>query len=95
MFPNFWIFLVVGTVIAVPPTVIIGWGHYKGFLRNAFKAEQDIGTESNPYTTRIIAPVNLPWLRLLVDIGRQLKLDTHEVESLITITEQRFELKKH
>ena len=93
VFPDFTAFITASFVVGVPITVLLGWAHYKGFLKSAFKAEQDIGTESNPYTTTITAPVNLPWLRLQVAIGKELNLDTSEVEKLIAVTEEKFGMK--
>jgi len=94
IFHDFTTFSVVCLIVGVPVTIMFGWAHYKGFLKSAFKAEQDIGTEANPYTTTIIAPVNLSWLRLQVQIAKKLDLDTSEVEQLIVRTESKFGLSK-
>ena len=94
VFPDFSMFVIVSLIVGIPVTVMFGWAHYKGFLKSAFKAEQDIGTEANPYTTTIIAPVNLCWLRLQVQIAKKLELDATEIEQLIARTETKFGLNK-
>jgi hypothetical protein len=94
IFPDFVIFVVASLMVGIPITVMFGWAHYKGFLKSAFKAEQDIATEASPYTTTLISPVNLSWLRLQVQIGKKLDLDTSEVEALIARTEDKFGLSK-
>ena len=94
VFPDFSMFVIVSLIVGIPVTVMFGWAHYKGFLKSAFKAEQDIGAEANPYTTTIIAPVNLCWLRLQVQIAKKLELDATEIEQLIARTETKFGLNK-
>jgi hypothetical protein len=51
IFPHFLTFVVLGTVIGVPLSILIGWLHLK--RTPAYTAEADIATEANPYNYKL------------------------------------------
>lgn len=52
IFPRFLDFVVFGTVIGFPVSVLIGWLHFK--RTRAWTAELDINVEANPYNYKVI-----------------------------------------
>jgi hypothetical protein len=70
IFPNFYTYAVVFTVIGFPLLALVGYSHMK--RSRAYSSEQDITVESNPYSYRLnpgiqiecIAPLYLELLRL-------------------------------
>ena len=52
IFPSFTLFGVAATVIGVPLSVGIGWGHLKRSM--AYGSEQDIVVESSPYYYKML-----------------------------------------
>ena len=69
IFPHFVTFVVIGTIVGVPLSVLIGWLHLKRTA--AWTAEVDIGIEANPYNYKLppgfwreaLAPTFLELLR--------------------------------
>jgi hypothetical protein len=51
IFPHFLTFVIFGTVVGVPLSVLIGWLHVKRTA--AWTAEIDIATEANPYNYKL------------------------------------------
>lgn len=51
LFPDFWGFSALATVIGAPASVIIGWLHLK--RSQAYSAEAEITVESSPYTYKL------------------------------------------
>jgi hypothetical protein len=51
IFPHFLTFAVLGTIIGVPLSVLIGWLHLK--RTTAWTAEVDVSTEANPYNYKL------------------------------------------
>jgi len=51
IFPHFYTFVIVGTIVGVPLSVLIGWLHLK--RTSAWTAEVDIGVEANPYNYKL------------------------------------------
>lgn len=88
MFPHFFHFLIVIIVILPLLGGSLGYIHFKKVF--SYKAELDIQVESNPYTTKIVVPVNLPGLKLLQQLAKQHGIDTTEVNMIIEKTEKRF-----
>jgi hypothetical protein len=69
IFPHFLTFVIFGTIVGVPLSVLIGWLHLK--RTSAWTAEVDIGVEANPYNyklppgywTEVFAPTFLELLK--------------------------------
>jgi hypothetical protein len=51
IFPRFLTFALVGTIVGVPLSVVVGWLHLK--RSSAWTAEVDISTEANPYNYKL------------------------------------------
>jgi len=51
IFPRFWLFAAIATVIGIPIGVLLGWFHMKGSA--IWKSEMDINAEANPYNYKI------------------------------------------
>ena len=51
IFPHFATFVIVGTIVGVPLSVLIGWLHLK--RTSVWTAEVDIGVEANPYNYKL------------------------------------------
>jgi hypothetical protein len=51
IFPHFLTFVLFGTIVGVPLSVLIGWLHLK--RTPAYTAEVDIGVEANPYNYKL------------------------------------------
>jgi len=51
IFPHFLTFVLFGTIVGVPLSVLIGWLHLK--RTRAYTAEVDIGVEANPYNYKL------------------------------------------
>jgi hypothetical protein len=76
LFGHFVPFAVVTSLIGIPLSIAIGWGHLKG--SPAYQSEADIGVEANPYyykfppgyTREVYGPV---YLELLIELKRLLE----------------------
>lgn len=97
LFQRFWLFAVLGTVIGVPLSVIIGWVHTK---RSALlKAEMDITVEANPYYYKLppgywkdaAFPAYLKTLKLVKALSERANLLSEEEAAEIKELEKRFE----
>jgi len=51
LFPHFESFVLLGTFVGVPLSVMIGWVHMK--RSRLFSSEQDVSVESNPYNYKL------------------------------------------
>ncbi len=98
LFPHFWIFAVVGLVIGLPVSVLIGWAHIK---RSAlWSTEVDIGVEANPYYYKltpgfqkdVYAPLYLEVLRLVRRLSERDRLLTEEEKARIIEIEKHMEV---
>ena len=96
IFPSFVHYVLYAVLIGIPLLTFTGYAHYKKFA--AYKAEADIGFESNPYFRRmlinseIIIPLHLKILELMVKISKNEKLSDNEIEEISTLQK---ELKEH
>jgi len=95
IFPHFYTFIIASLFILPPLGILLGWLHYKKALSSFFKAEMDVQTEANPYATRIVTPVNIPSMKIMVQLARKHGIDTSEVDKIIRETEKKFGLSNH
>ena len=92
IFPSFLSYAAIGTMIVIPILTVIGYIHFK--KSGSYKAEADIGFESNPHFNRllqnseIIIPLYIEMLELLIKLSRNEKLSDDEIEKLSTIKEE-------
>jgi hypothetical protein len=72
-FPSFSIYVIISSFIGVPLLILVGYAHMK--RSHAFKSEQDIVVESNPYNYKLAPGVNKeclgPLYLELLKLGRK------------------------
>jgi len=89
LFPSFMYYGAVFILIAVPVLTVIGYIHFKKSY--SYKAEADIGFESNPHFRRMIQnseimiPLYIELLELLTKISQNEKLTSAEIEKISKI----------
>jgi hypothetical protein len=97
LFPSFWLFSLLGTVIGAPTSVAIGWLHLK--RSHAYTSEQDITVESNPYSWKLtpgkeaeaFAPSYLELLKLVSKLLKSQDLLSKEDEERIDALEKKLQ----
>jgi hypothetical protein len=98
IFPHFLTFVIFGTVVGLPLSVLIGWLHLK--RTPAWTAEVDIGVEANPYNYKLtpgfwreaFAPTFLELLRQNRKILASNNLLTDEEKRRISELEQKLQI---
>lgn len=94
LFPHFLLFILF-TLLFIPPiSVLVGWMHFKRLLSPFYRAQLDIDTEANPYAQRIVGPVNVPYLKVISELGKLHGVDTSALDKIIRETEIKFKLVK-
>ncbi len=96
IFPSFLQYMFYAILIGIPVLTFTGYAHFKKMA--AYKAEADIGMESNPYFRRIlinsefIIPLQMRIIELLAKISKNEKLTDEE---LTEISKLQNEVKDH
>jgi len=86
IFPNFFQYILIISVIGVPLLIIVGYIHYNRTV--AFKSEIDVTMESNPYQRRNIVNITLihesimKTNQLLLKLSKNEKLSGTEIEEM-------------
>ena len=86
IFPSFFQYVLIVTIIGVPLLICIGYAHWK--RTKARKAEVDIGFETNPYqrrfvvNTEIILHLNLRLIEMLMRSTSGEKLTENEMKEI-------------
>ena len=86
LFPSFFQYVLLVTIIGVPLLIGIGYAHWK--RTKARKAEVDIGFETNPYqrrfvvNTEIILHLNLKLIEMLMRSTSGEKLTENEIKKI-------------
>ena len=86
IFPSFFQYVAIVSLIAVPLLIGIGYAHYK--RTKARKAEVDIGFETSPYqrrfivNTEIILHLNLRLTEMLMKLTHGEKLTENEIKKI-------------
>ena len=86
IFPSFIQYVLIITIIGVPLLIVVGYVHYKRTL--AYRAEVDVGLESNPYQLRnvvnntINVKLTLKMYEMLLKLSQNQKLTENEIEEL-------------
>ncbi|MBM3206943.1 MAG: hypothetical protein FJZ43_04965 [Candidatus Staskawiczbacteria bacterium] len=89
IFPSFLYYGMVVILIIIPILVLIGYIHFK--KSGSYKAEADIGMESNPYFSRLwqnsemMIPLYVEMLELLTKLSREEDLTNDEIEKIAKI----------
>ena len=86
IFPSFTQYVLIITIIGVPLLIVVGYVHYKRTL--AYRAEVDVGLESNPYQLRnvvnntINVKLTLKMYEMILKLSQNQKLTENEIEEL-------------
>ena len=86
IFPSFFQYVLIVSIIGVPLLIGIGYAHWK--RTKARKAEVDIGFETNPYqrrfvvNTEIILHLNLRLIKMLMGSASGEKLTENEMKEI-------------
>ena len=86
IFPSFFQYVAIVSLIGVPLLIVIGYAHWK--RTKARKAEVDIGFETNPYqrrfvvNTEIILHLNLALIEMLMRSTSGEKLTENEIKKI-------------
>jgi len=88
IFPTFPIYAAVLISIGVPSLILAGFLHFKKMP--AFKSEQEVSVESNPYVYKlppgfmkhVIMPYNLLISKILIKLSQNEKLSNEEINEM-------------
>jgi len=86
IFPNFIQYVLIITIIGIPILIIVGYVHYKRTL--AYRAEVDVGLESNPYQLRnvvnnaINVELALRMYEMILKLSKNQKLTEDELTEI-------------
>jgi len=86
IFPSFEQYILIVVIIGIPLLIGIGYAHYK--KTPSYRAEADIGMESNPYWSRLLIntqfslTLNLKMLNMISKISNDEKIEKNELDEL-------------
>ena len=86
IFPTFFHYVVVVVCIGVPVLVLVGYIHFK--RSKSYRAEADIGIETNPHfrrmlqNTEVLLPSYLKLTELMIKLSENKKLTDKELEEV-------------
>ena len=86
IFPTFFHYIVIVVGIGMPMLVLIGYVHFK--RSKSYRAEADIGVESNPHfrrilqNTEILLPAYLKLTEIIVKLSENKKLTDEELKEV-------------
>ena len=92
VFPNFFYYVGITSIIGIPILVLVGYAHYK--RTKAFKSEVDILLESNPYVSRVLAnsemllKLNLELNKIIIKLAKKEEITKNEADELFKLQEQ-------
>lgn len=92
VFPNFFYYVSIISIIGIPILVLVGYAHYK--RTKAFKSEVDILLESNPYVSRVLAnsemllKLNLELNKFIIKLAKNEEITKNEADELFKLQEQ-------
>lgn len=85
IFPTFYQYLFISSIVGIPILVFVGYIHYK--KTQAFRTESDIAFESNPFMLRMLTNTEILVKLNLQLIDSFLKQSKHETISEDTLNE--------
>ena len=86
IFPTFFHYVVIVVCIGVPALVLVGYVHFK--RSKSYRAEADIGIETNPHfrrmlqNTEVLLPSYLKLTELMIKLSENKKLTDKELEEV-------------
>lgn len=96
LFPSFFHYVIILSIIGIPLLVFIGYIHYK--KTSAYRSEADIVFESNPFVrrqivnTEILVKMNLHLLENLIKVLKDQKYSEKEIEQIIALKNEILDL---
>ena len=92
IFPTFFHYIVIVAGIGVPLLVLVGYVHFK--RSKSYRAEADIGIETNPHfrrmlqNTEVLLPSYLKLTELMIKLSENKKLTDKELEEVSKLQKQ-------
>ena len=92
IFPTFFHYIVIVVGIGMPILVLVGYVHFK--RSKSYRAEADIGVESNPHfrrilqNTEILLPAYLKLTEIIVKLSENKKLTDEELKEVSKLQNQ-------
>ena len=86
IFPTFFHYVVIVACVGVPVLVLVGYIHFK--RSKSYRAEADIGIETNPHfrrmlqNTEVLLPSYLKLTELMIKLSENKKLTDKELEEV-------------
>jgi len=86
IFPTFFHYVVIVACVGVPVLVLVGYIHFK--RSKSYRAEADIGIETNPHfrrmllNTEVLLPAYLKLTELMIKLSENKKLTDKELEEV-------------
>lgn len=96
LFPSFFHYVIILSIICIPLLVFIGYIHYK--KTSAYRSEADIVFESNPFVrrqivnTEILVKMNLHLLENLIKVLKDQKYTEKEIEQTVALKNEILDL---
>ena len=92
IFPTFFHYVVIVVCVGVPVLVLVGYVHFK--RSKSYRAEADIGIETNPHfrrmlqNTEVLLPSYLKLTELMIKLSENKKLTDKELEEVSKLQKQ-------
>ena len=92
IFPTFFHYVVIVVCVGVPALVLVGYVHFK--RSKSYRAEADIGIETNPHfrrmlqNTEILLPSYLKLTELMIKLSENKKLTDEELKEVSKLQNQ-------
>ena len=89
IFPTFVHYVAIVIVIGVPLLILVGYAHYK--KTPSFRAETDVGMETDPYRRRMVVngeisvSLNLKLIEIILHLYKNEKLSEEKFDEIIKI----------
>ena len=92
IFPTFFHYVVIVVCVGVPVLVLVGYVHFK--RSKSYRAEADIGIETNPHfrrmlqNTEVLLPSYLKLTELMIKLSENKKLTDEELKEVSKLQNQ-------
>ena len=92
IFPSFFQYVLIVSLIGIPMLILIGYAHYK--RTKAYQSEAEILIESNPFAARntanteMLLELNLKLLNIILGISQNNKISDSELKEITALHEK-------
>ena len=92
IFPSFFQYVLIVSLIGIPMLILIGYAHYK--RTKAYQSEAEILIESNPFAARntanteMLLELNLKLLNIIIGISQNNKISDSELKEIRALHEK-------